>query len=88
METIGSFQAKTQFAELLDRVEHGEEVTISRRGKPVARLVPIGEDKQQRQRKAVQAILDLGEKIAKSTRHLPPLTHKEMMEIIHSGRKY
>lgn len=38
--TVGAFEAKTHFARLLQRVERGEEVTITRRGKPVARLVP------------------------------------------------
>jgi len=38
--TVGAFEAKTHFAQLLQRVERGEEVTITRRGKPVARLVP------------------------------------------------
>lgn len=40
MHTIGSFEAKTHLAALLDRVERGEEIVITRRGKPVARLVP------------------------------------------------
>jgi prevent-host-death family protein len=40
MGTVGSFEAKTHFAELLKRAERGEEITITRRGKPVARLVP------------------------------------------------
>ncbi len=40
MDEIGSFEAKTKFGGLLDRVEAGEEIVITRRGKPVARLVP------------------------------------------------
>jgi len=40
METIGSFEAKTHLARLLARVAQGEEFTITRYGKPVARLVP------------------------------------------------
>jgi prevent-host-death family protein len=36
---IGAFEAKNRLSELLDRVEHGEEVTITRHGKEVARLV-------------------------------------------------
>ena len=39
MREIGAFEAKNKLAELLNAVEHGEEVTITRRGKPVARLV-------------------------------------------------
>jgi prevent-host-death family protein len=37
---VGAFEAKTHFAQLLQRVERGEEITITRRGKVVARLVP------------------------------------------------
>ena len=33
--------AKTNLSRLVDRVEHGEEIVISRAGTPVARLVPI-----------------------------------------------
>lgn len=40
METIGSYQAKTHLPQLLERVEHGEIFTITRHGKPIARLVP------------------------------------------------
>jgi len=39
MIEIGAFEAKNRLAALLDAVERGEEVTITRRGKPVARLV-------------------------------------------------
>ena len=37
---IGAFNAKNKLGSLLDAVERGEEITITRRGKPVARLVP------------------------------------------------
>ena len=40
MEHVGTYKAKTHLAELLDRVEAGEAVTITRHGKPVARLSP------------------------------------------------
>ena len=40
MTTVGAFDAKTHFSQLLQRVERGEEITITRRGKVVARLVP------------------------------------------------
>lgn len=39
-DVIGAFEAKTRFSELLERVAHGEEITITRHGTPVARLVP------------------------------------------------
>lgn len=37
---IGVFEAKNTLSALRDRVEHGEEIVITRHGKPVARLVP------------------------------------------------
>jgi prevent-host-death family protein len=41
MITLGAFEAKTHLSSLLDRVAQGEEVVITKRGKPVARLVPV-----------------------------------------------
>ena len=41
MENVGSFEAKTHLPQLLERVAQGEEFTITKHGKPVARLVPI-----------------------------------------------
>jgi prevent-host-death family protein len=37
---FGAFEAKNRFGHLLDLVERGEEVTITRHGREVARLVP------------------------------------------------
>ena len=39
MGVIGAFEAKNKLSDLLDRVEHGEGLTITRHGKPVAKLV-------------------------------------------------
>lgn len=41
MENVGSFEAKTHLPQLLERVAKGEEFTITKHGKPVARLVPV-----------------------------------------------
>ncbi|MFY9231666.1 MAG: type II toxin-antitoxin system prevent-host-death family antitoxin [Candidatus Nanopelagicales bacterium] len=38
--TDGAFEAKTHFLSLLDCVEMGEEILITKHGRPVARLVP------------------------------------------------
>jgi len=40
MLEIGAFEAKNTLGSLLDRVEGGEEIVITRHGRPVARLVP------------------------------------------------
>jgi prevent-host-death family protein len=40
MSEIGAFEAKNTLGSLLDRVERGEEIVITRHGKAVARLIP------------------------------------------------
>jgi len=39
--TVGAFEAKTNFSELLEQVSQGAEITITRHEKPVAKLVPF-----------------------------------------------
>lgn len=43
MPEIGLREAKAHLSELIDRVEHGETLTLTRHGKPVARIVPATE---------------------------------------------
>ena len=59
MHEIGSYEAKTHLPELLDRVQQGEWITITRRGTPVARLVPIDEHDRQGAADAILAIKQL-----------------------------
>jgi prevent-host-death family protein len=40
MAEIGMHEAKTQLSKLVERAEAGEEIVITRRGRPAARLVP------------------------------------------------
>lgn len=40
MQTVGAFEAKTHFSALLDKVEKGEQITITKHGRVVAKLVP------------------------------------------------
>jgi prevent-host-death family protein len=39
--TVGAYQAKTHLSELLEKVEAGEEIIITKHGAPVAKLVPV-----------------------------------------------
>jgi prevent-host-death family protein len=55
MPEFGAFEAKNRFGHLLDLVERGEEVTITRHGREVARLVPATVT---RNREAARAALD------------------------------
>ncbi len=40
-DTVNIHEAKTHFSQLIDRVQAGEEITVAKAGRPVARLVPI-----------------------------------------------
>jgi prevent-host-death family protein len=83
--TVGSFEAKTKLAELLDRVAGGETVTITRHGKPVARLVPAGVEEDERARR--RALIDeIKRKRAGWDRGAKPGT--TIAELIKAGRRY
>jgi prevent-host-death family protein len=41
MHTIGTFAAKTHFSALIEEVEKGEQVLITKHGRAVARLIPV-----------------------------------------------
>ena len=84
MITVGSFEAKTKLAELLDKVEAGEVVTITRHGKAVAKLVPAaGADDQQRRRQAIEEIMRW--RVVKDRGAKPGST---IPELIKAGRRY
>ena len=38
---VGAYEAKTNLSRLLERVERGERITLTRHGRPVAMLVPV-----------------------------------------------
>lgn len=44
--TVGVYDAKTRFTKLLTQVEKGESVTITRHGKPIAKIIPAEERDQ------------------------------------------
>ncbi|MGA1028914.1 MAG: type II toxin-antitoxin system Phd/YefM family antitoxin [Burkholderiaceae bacterium] len=46
MTTISLAEAKAGLSELLNKVERGQEVVITRRGHPIARLLPVQKKKQ------------------------------------------
>jgi len=81
---VGSFEAKTKLAELLDKVAAGESVTITRRGKAVARLVAIkSEDDRARMRALVEEI-----KRTRVGRGKPAGPGTTIPELIKAGRRY
>jgi prevent-host-death family protein len=49
MKTVPVYEAKTRLSELLAAVEHGDEVTITRRGRPIARIVAAAQSSEAEQ---------------------------------------
>jgi prevent-host-death family protein len=56
MQSVGAFEAKTHFSALLDRVEKGEQIAITKHGRPVAKLVPVGTVDRQTVRQTIERL--------------------------------
>lgn len=81
-DSVGSYEAKTHLPQLLDRVEHGETIVITRHGKPVAKLVPATAEKARPDvRQAVAAML------AVRDQHGPKLKGLSVRKLIEEGRR-
>jgi prevent-host-death family protein len=80
MKTIQASEAKTKFLSLLDDVERGDSVLITRHGRPVARLVP---DKEFRKGEARRAI----EEVREMRKTAPRVTVEEILAWRDEGRK-
>ena len=85
MTSVGAFEAKTHLSALLDRVEQGEEVTITRHGRPVAKLVPAGILDQKAARATVTRIVAAREELARTLER--PFTIDEIIELKNEGRR-
>ncbi len=80
MNTVGAFEAKTQFSSLLERVAKGETIEITKRGVPVARLIPIANEPKPDRRQAVRDILEF--------RKGNKLRGLKIRDLINEGRRY
>ena len=59
--SVRAYEAKKHLSELLDKVEAGEEITITKHGTPVAKLVPVKKEANTEERvAAIQRIQMLG----------------------------
>jgi prevent-host-death family protein len=56
MDAVNLSDAKARLSELVERAEGGEEVTITRRGKPVARIVAIDKPRKSLDIEALRAL--------------------------------
>jgi prevent-host-death family protein len=80
VKTIGAFEAKTHLNELLRRACSGETIRITRRGVPVAKLVPPDEIEKRDLKTVVQEIREI--------RKGASLRGSSIRELIDEGRRY
>ena len=87
MPKMSAFEAKTRFGELLQRVERGEEVVITRHDRPVARVVREGAPNLDSVKRSVEGLRQLQQRIRKRSRGRSALSPAEVRAAIEYGRK-
>ena len=80
MREIQASEAKTHLHQLLDDVERGETIVITRHGRAIARIVP---ETHLRQAAVDRAIANI-----KALRHTGKITVYELVSAKHEGHKY
>ena len=87
LREVGAFEAKNTLGTLLDRVERGEEIVITRHGKPVARLVPnLGHANQNQARAAFERLRERARQLAKENPGRPAFDWEEIKKLRDEGR--
>ena len=80
MITVGAYEAKTRLSELLQRVQDGETVTITRHGHPVAKIVGVEPEKP--------TLDEIEAEVARLREGLDPISIEEILASIHEGHRY
>jgi prevent-host-death family protein len=81
MRQVRASDAKAQLPSLLDAVEHGETVVITRDGKPIARIVP---ETDRRHAEVGRVFAE----IAEFRKTMPRISLGEILSARHEGHKY
>ena len=80
MDIVGLFDAKTHLSALVERVSQGEEITITKHGAPVARLVSVVSVRKKDPRKVAERI--------RALRKGARLKGATIRQLIEEGRRY
>jgi prevent-host-death family protein len=81
MKHVQASEAKAKFAELLDQVERGETLVITRHGKPIAHLQPAPRHDDARARQAMRELMEL-------RKTAPRATVEEILQWRDEGRRF
>jgi prevent-host-death family protein len=85
MREIQASEAKAHLSQLLDDVEHGETIIITRHGRAIARLMP---EASRRRREIDEALADIKELAREIAGKHGPVGADEIVASIHEGHKY
>ena len=82
MREVQASEAKTHLPRLLDDVERGETIVITRHGRPIVRIVPETDRRRADFERAVQGLEMLRQRLAGR------VTLEELLSARHEGHKY
>ena len=90
MREIGAYEAKTHLPKLLERVEKGERFIITRHGRPVAELAPVGKRDEKSIRRAIGDLRSLRDELARRGVRMGDLLRKgeTARDLAHKGHRY
>jgi prevent-host-death family protein len=80
MRSVGVFDAKTHLSSLVERVAQGEEITITKHGSPIARLVPAATRRKKDPRQVAERVRALRKGVR--------LKATTIRKLIEEGRRY
>lgn len=81
MRQVQASEAKAHLPQLLDEVEHGETIIITRHGRAIARLVPEAQRRQEEIDRAIETIKKLRERTGR-------ISVEDLLSARHEGHKY
>jgi prevent-host-death family protein len=81
MREVPASQAETHLPQLLDDVERGETIVITRHGRPIARIVPEAERRKDEVGRAIADLRELGKQTGRAA-------VEDVLSLIREGRKY
>jgi antitoxin (DNA-binding transcriptional repressor) of toxin-antitoxin stability system len=87
MSKMTAVEAKARFSELLNRVERGEEIVITRQDRPIARVVREGVPNLASLKQSVEGLRQLQRRIQKRSRGKSALSATELRAAIEHGRR-
>ena len=90
MREIGAYEAKTHLPKLLEQVEKGERFIITRHGRAVAELAPVGARSESDVRRALKDLRSLRDELARRGVHMTDLLREaeSVRDIAHEAHRY